>query len=151
MSEKQTKWRWGDEINPKDSKPIEEGEGARAYSSVEALIKNEPEVVVEIIPTTNDFDESESVPMRNISVGLYGNTTDKSFEEKVSQIQAFLTKNGGTCEVIRKTVSKTDADILVEFRATIPEWFANQHHAFDSVLNSTTNGFGVAWVEDTTK
>lgn len=151
MSEKQTKWQWGDAINPKNNEPIEEGEGVRTYSSVEALIKNEPDVVVEIIPTTNDSQETEGMPMKNISVGLYGNTEDKSFEEKVSQIQAFLTKNGGTCEVIRKTVSKADADTLVEFKANIPEWFVNQHHAFDSVLNSTTNGFGVAWVEDISK
>lgn len=94
------------------------------------------------------MSEKEPKLMKNISVGLYGNTTDQSFEEKVAQIQAFLTKNGGNCDVIRKTVSVGDADTLVEFRATIPEWFTRQHHAFDSVLNSTTNGFGVAWVED---
>ncbi len=92
--------------------------------------------------------ENEQPPMKNVSVGLYGHTADESLEEKIAQIQAFLTKNGGTCNVLRKPVNKTDADLLIEFHANIPEWFVNQHHAFDSVLNSTTNGFGVAWVED---
>ncbi len=96
----------------------------------------------------NNFHENEPTSMKSISVGLYGNTADKTLEEKVAQIQAFLTKNGGTCDVLRKTAHRSDADILIEFHATIPEWFVNQHHAFDSVLNSTTNGFGVAWVED---
>lgn len=99
----------------------------------------------------NNFHENEPTPMKSISVGLYGHTTDKALEEKIVRIQAFLTKNGGTCNVLRKIVNKSDADVLVEFHATIPEWFTKQHHAFDSVLNSTTNGFGAAWVEDAIK
>lgn len=98
----------------------------------------------------NNFNENEKIPMKNISVGLYGNSNDILLEEKILQIQAFLTKNGGTCDVHRKKVIAKDADTLVEFRATIPEWFANRHHSFDSILNSTTSGFGVAWVEDKT-
>lgn len=92
--------------------------------------------------------ENEKVPMKNISVGLYGNTADESFEKKVASIKAFLTKNGGTCDIKRKSVTTGDANVLVEFNANIPGWFTNMHHSFDSVLNSTTNGFGVAWVED---
>lgn len=96
----------------------------------------------------SDFHENKKVSMKNISVGLYGNTADESFAEKVDQVKAFLTKNGGTCNITRKTVNVDDANTLVEFNATIPEWFTKMHHSFDSVLNSTTNGFGVAWVED---
>jgi hypothetical protein len=96
----------------------------------------------------NISDENEKVPMKNISVGLYGNSADVSLEEKIAQIQAFLTKNGGICDIQRKKVTAKDADTLIEFHATIPEWFVNRHHSFDSVLNSTTNGFGVAWVEE---
>lgn len=98
----------------------------------------------------NTSNENEKMPMKNISVGLYGNSNDVLLEEKILQIQAFLTKNGGTCDIQRKKVINKNADTLIEFCATIPEWFANRHHSFDSVLNSTTNGFGVAWVEDKT-
>ena len=66
----------------------------------------------------------------------------------VAEIEIFLTKNGGECSLYRSDVSRGDANLLIEFHATIPEWFVNMHHAFDSVLNSTTKGFGCAWVED---
>jgi hypothetical protein len=87
------------------------------------------------------------LPMKNISVGLYCHTDDDGFEDKIGEIQKFLIQNGGSCEVIRKKISKAGANRLIEFHANIPRWFANGHHNFDSKLNSTTNGFGVGWVE----
>lgn len=93
------------------------------------------------------MEEKESIPMKVVSVGWYGHTDHADFESTVSAIQAFLVKNGGSCIVIRKKVSKKDANMLIEFTATIPVWFASRHHGFDSRLNSTTDGFGCAWVE----
>ena len=94
------------------------------------------------------FCETEAEKMKNIAVGLYAQSRDESLEKKIAQIKAFLTKNGGSCDIERKKLTFKNADLLIIFHATIPEWFVNMHHAFDSVLNSTSNGFGIAWVED---
>jgi len=92
--------------------------------------------------------EDQAVSMRKISVGLYGNTNDPELEQRIAEIESFLTQNGGFCHILRQSVEIEGIDVLVEFQADIPAWFTRQHHSFDSRLNSTTDGFGAGWVLD---
>lgn len=92
--------------------------------------------------------ESGPVPMTKISVGSYFDEADHDLEQQIAEIHNFLLTHGGSCEIFRTTVSRKPGLVLVTFLATIPRWFTNLHHGFDSKLNSTTSGFGVAWVED---
>lgn len=92
--------------------------------------------------------EQETVQIRHLSVGFYALDTDPSLQDKITQLKFFLTQHGGECQVITSQVNLKDANLQVEFLADIPAWFVDQHHSFDSKLNNSVDGFGVAWVEE---
>jgi hypothetical protein len=93
--------------------------------------------------------EIEVSPTVKLSIGFYDQSDNPKLEEKIAAIQSFILARGGTCQITRRKTTLKNADIVIEFQADIPQSYADEHHTFDSVLNSTTrpDSFGVAWVE----
>jgi len=80
-----------------------------------------------------------------VRVGVYGEDWDE-LEKIAMEIGEFMIqKNGWWCQELEQVRSDLILAIIV---AKIPVKFAREHHGFDSRLNSTTTGYGVAWVEE---